>query len=59
MARETDQQSWNEAFVAAILTAATVDSSGTNPKTVMLRYCQVLSELRQCGGAINPSPPRP
>jgi len=44
-----------EAIVAAILTNAVIHSSMTTIKSVVEHYADILQELRQAGGAINPS----
>ena len=45
-----------EAIVAAILAAGTTDSTGTTPTTIVLRYRQVLRDLRKAGDISQEAP---
>jgi hypothetical protein len=43
-----------ECIVAAILTAASIDSTGAAPMHAVNRYTQILQMLRDAGGPVEP-----
>jgi len=45
-----------ECVVAAILTNASIDSTGSTSQNTVTRYAQVLQMLRAAGGPISPNP---
>jgi hypothetical protein len=51
---DRDQETHLECLVAAILTTAVVDSTGSTPGWVVRRYAETLQELRAKGGPVNP-----
>jgi hypothetical protein len=52
-----DEYNLAEAIVAAILTTAVIDSTGTSPQHAVNQYARTLQRLREAGGVLHPSVP--
>jgi hypothetical protein len=48
-----------ECIIAAILTVASLDGTGHVPNQTVLRYKQIIDELRRAGGPVHPLQPHP
>ena len=55
MSESTREEAINlECLVAAILTVAVIDQTGTTPLYAVKQYAATLQRLREMGGPVNP-----